>query len=251
MIALHALIFHTGYSDVKLGLARNGSLLEVIPIPKHQASRDVLICCTNLLVQRGLSLTDCAFLAAHRGPAPFTTLRVTLSTINGLAYARKLPLIGIDGLDAFVQEMSNQLFTPYLLVLLNAFCDDVYFALYNRADNSIQRGCQPITMLIAMLDTLTQSSEKAHHGFIVTIVGNAVFLYKDLLLAKGAEKIYIPESLPEIASIEAINQEAWRQWSVHGGITEQLLPLYLKETLPPCPAADSVEAECSAKRGSE
>ncbi len=50
-----------------------------------------------------LRFLDLAFIAAHQGPAPFTTLRVCLTTVNGFAFATGMPLIGINGLQELVE----------------------------------------------------------------------------------------------------------------------------------------------------
>ncbi len=48
----------------------------------------------------GLTLGDVTLLAVGLGPGPFTGLRVGLATIEGLAFATGLPVVGVSGLDA-------------------------------------------------------------------------------------------------------------------------------------------------------
>ena len=47
-----------------------------------------------------LTLGDVTLLAVGLGPGPFTGLRVGLATIEGLAFATGLPVVGVSGLDA-------------------------------------------------------------------------------------------------------------------------------------------------------
>ena len=57
-----------------------------------------------MLKQHALTFSGLAFIAAHQGPAPFTTLRVCLTTVNGFAFATQVPLIGVNGLKELVDE---------------------------------------------------------------------------------------------------------------------------------------------------
>jgi tRNA threonylcarbamoyladenosine biosynthesis protein TsaB len=54
---------------------------------------------SELLTRCGLSMEDVHVLAVALGPGSFTSLRVGLSLVKGLAVARGLPLIGVPTLD--------------------------------------------------------------------------------------------------------------------------------------------------------
>ena len=57
-----------------------------------------------MLKNSRLTFRRFAFVAAHQGPAPFTTLRVCLTTVNGFAFATGVPLIGVNGLQELIVQ---------------------------------------------------------------------------------------------------------------------------------------------------
>lgn len=243
MSSLYTLLFHTGYDSIEIGLARNGVLLASHTLAKHQASKELLLGCTALLDRCQLTLSDCSFFSVHRGPAPFTTLRVTLATVNGLAYASGKPLVGVDGLDAFIEEVRHTIKTPYIAVLLNAFCDDLYFALYDVKKGMLVRGCDSVERVhTRIVDLLSLHSTVGE--CLITLVGNGVALHRDLWNNSFLpQNIIIPDPLPLLASIASINDIAWKLWST-GQTIDQVLPLYLKaSTAALCPTLD--DALCS------
>jgi tRNA threonylcarbamoyladenosine biosynthesis protein TsaB len=64
---------------------------------------------SELLARCGLTMDDIRALGVALGPGSFTSLRVGLSLVKGLALSRHLPLVGIPTLDilAFAQPASK------------------------------------------------------------------------------------------------------------------------------------------------
>ena len=54
----------------------------------------------DLVADDGATLDDVQLLAVGLGPGAFTGLRVGLATMQGLAFATGLPIVGVSGLDA-------------------------------------------------------------------------------------------------------------------------------------------------------
>jgi tRNA threonylcarbamoyladenosine biosynthesis protein TsaB len=59
------------------------------------------------LAAADLTLRDLSLLAVGLGPGPFTGLRVGLATIEGLAFATGLPVVGVSGLEALAVAASR------------------------------------------------------------------------------------------------------------------------------------------------
>jgi tRNA threonylcarbamoyl adenosine modification protein YeaZ len=222
--SLNAIIIHGGYSHVELGIVKNALLIDTHPVHKHQVSRDILIALDLLLSRNNLTLSACACIIAHQGPGPFTTLRVTLATVNGLGFATGLPLVGVDGLNAFVEEQKHAIKTRFFVVILNAFCDDVYYAIYDTKTGTLSKGCQSITAFITHLKSLISDSEKT-----ATIMGNGLMLHKEILQHECGNSLIIPENYPELCSISAAAQQGMLLW-YEKKYDKQLVPLYLKDS---------------------
>lgn len=235
-----ALILHPDYTNIHVALTNAQNILSKTSIHKHEASKNLLFVIDDLLKQSKINLTDLSFLSAQIGPGPFTTLRVVLSTLNGLAYATKLPLIGVDGLDAFIKDQETifkkdldrkeEFKQRYLIIILNAFCNDVYFAIYDRFEKTTLKGCTSINNFIIKLEDLFKnSSEKLKSKEFAICVGNGLLLHQKTLIEKFNSQIFIPENFQEICSLDSVRILAYENYK-NKNFYNQLLPIYLKES---------------------
>jgi tRNA threonylcarbamoyladenosine biosynthesis protein TsaB len=213
---------HTRYSDVQLGLFKNNLLIHRAQESSKKVSHTILFMIQELLTQQALELHDLDFIAANQGPAPFTTLRVALSSVNGLAFATHLPLIGVNCLYTFLQETANTYTgTGTIIVLLNAFCQDVYYGILD-ADKKISIG---VSSIHTLLDKLALEPGSLY------LVGNGVDLYRSLICEKLGAKAIIPTELPLNTSLEAIGYQALNKWHTQQDREKQLMPCYIKSSL--------------------
>lgn len=211
------LIIHTRYKDIQLGVYHDCDLIESAVIDSKSSSKLLIHTISDLLRAAAISLNALSFIGCHQGPAPFTTIRVALATVNGLASAQKIPLVGVNGLLAALDEQSHTY--DYMLVMLNAFCNDVYYALYEKKrDTILEIGYAPAR------DLIIKFSEK--YAGIFYIIGNGAQLHKNLLEEYFAHRGIINLDV-EMASIERIAQLAFKQFNC-GDLQTQLLPIYLK-----------------------
>lgn len=212
-------IQHT-YQGIEAALFDKYHLLGAITDDKKRASKTIIGLLNELLSAHQLQIRDLAFLAVNQGPGPFTTLRVVIASVNGLSFAIKKPLIGIDGLDALIQENQSEQH-PITLALLNAFTNDVYFALHDRTCAIYEKGCKNITQLLLEL----------HERFSDTsfyLVGNGCLMHEQEIRAILGSRVESAQPLPENCSIRQIGIMGYEQWQKRAGISYQLSPLYLK-----------------------
>lgn len=214
------LVIHCRYKDVQIGLFNNNTCIQSITEDTKKISTTIFILLDKLLNQHKLTLGDITFIAVHRGPAPFTTLRTTLAIANGIAYAKKIPLIGINGLDALLYQYAAD--TQITVVLLNAFCQELYFAIKS-PENSL-----PIMGSNTIEKTILDLAAKFPHKKI-NFLGNGVELALELIQQTFGPNASIPAPLPQIASLEAIARLALESWH-NNNITYSLAPVYLKDT---------------------
>lgn len=76
--------------------------------------------------------------AISLGPGSFTGLRIGISTVKGLAYATRKPVVGVSSLDVLASQISP---TPYLICpILDARKGEVYAAFYRYEElNQLKR----------------------------------------------------------------------------------------------------------------
>jgi len=211
------------YLAIDIALFNDQQLVSSVSEDKVNASKQFIPLLDRLLEKNNLHIKDLSFIAVNQGPGPFTTLRVIIASANGLNFATKIPLIGIDAFDALFEEYRDHSY-PYTVILLNAFHHDVYFAVYQSDQAAISKGYNNINLFLQEL------KQQIPHQ-IIRFLGNATELYRNELQATFGDQLYIPEQLPHTCSIPYVGQIGLKKWHKKEGLSEQLLPLYLKRPL--------------------
>ena len=144
----YSLIVQSTYNEIQIALFNADQLIETVSESKKTASKNILSTLNRLLDTHGCTIDAIQYIGVNQGPAPFTTLRVLITTINGVAFAKKIPLIGINGLKAMLQENHNADF-PITLCLYNAFNNDAYFGI--DALDKLENGWKNIDILLSRI----------------------------------------------------------------------------------------------------
>lgn len=219
-MSTHFLAIQSTYTSVECALFHDNVMVDKIEIDKSQASKRILIALEQLLATHELALKNISFAAVNTGPAPFTTLRVVIATMNGISFASPLPLIGIDGLEAMTQEyFTNK--NNISILLLNAFNKDVYFALQNK-DGAIEKGCIPLSNLLERLSTTYGVNTP------LTFIGSGALLHKKEIETVFGPSAHFLHTNADRPSIKKIGMLGLRAWQEKNGIQRKIVPLYLK-----------------------
>jgi len=181
---------------------------------------------SGLLSRVGLSMSGLSALAVALGPGSFTSLRVGLAFVKGLAIARKLPIIGIPTLDAVaasvpVQEMP-------LAAIIQAGRGRIAVGWYHASENgwtaeggALSESKGPA----AEATTADKLAESIQHPTLVVGELSAEERQrlsrkrKNILLASPAQSVRRPALLAELA---------WNRWQAgHVDEAASLAPIYL------------------------
>lgn len=212
-----SLLLQADYNQVSIGLAHGPTLLATSTDSKHNASINLVSRLNELLSAHNITWKDLSYLAINQGPAPFTTLRVIITTANGLNFAHKTPLVGVDGVKTLLNEHITT--TSVTVVLLNAFGKDLYFGI--KANGTITTGWENYELLLKRLHTDFPATP-------ITFLGNGVALFEKEIKEFFKNNAHIMSPLPEYCSIQALAQTAFAQWTAKENVHGTLLPLYLK-----------------------
>lgn len=214
------LVLQNTYDCIEVALYKDLEILEKKVVDKFSASKNLIPEIDSILKRNNLTIENLSFIGVNEGPGPFTTLRIVISTANALNYATNIPLIGINGLDAIIKEYQNVTW-PVTAVLLNAFNKDVYYAIqYNE---KIEIGWKNIDEFLLYLKDKFKESK-------IRFIGNGVNLYKDNIQKIFTQNILLEENISQ-PSIEQIAKMVYQKWIESKEITNQILPLYLKEAI--------------------
>lgn len=119
-------------------LSLDGEILERYTIAPREHTRLILPMVDELLREAELSLADLDLIAFDRGPGSFTGIRVTLSVVQGLAFATDLPVLPVSSLAALARGVCHQDSTGPVLALIDARMGELYWGYYQCQDGSVQ-----------------------------------------------------------------------------------------------------------------
>ena len=205
------------YQAIQVALCQQDHSLVVESTHKNDSNKLLLTMIKQLLQQHNLTLQDLSFIGINLGPGPYTSLRIAITTANGLAYATTCKLVGIDGLYALLAEYTDTHY-PTTVALLNAFNQDLFYGLKHKDEEPIT-GYENVNSLLAKLqDTIKEPA---------CFVGNGVALYQEKIIGQFPHA-YIPDPLPDYASLPSLIKQGWDTWQKKD-LADQLFPLYLKE----------------------
>lgn len=138
-----------------------------------------------MMKEAGVKKSDITAIACSKGPGSFTGLRIGLATAKMCSYIWKIPLIGVNTLEALAWNMAGS--QAYILPLMDAQRGNVYAALYGAFDTMYQEAGDEA----APLDEVIQAAVR--HGGPVIAIGEAADKYQDKLRAAGI-KIALPQN---------------------------------------------------------
>lgn len=207
------------YHHCEVAVFQDLNCLSVYSTPNREMSRQFIPLLSTIFADHKITMSDISFFAVNTGPGPYTTVRTTLSFLNGIAFSTEIPLVSIDGLELLVKEHQNSEF-PITIGLLQAFNNDIYFAILKK-DEPLKTGCTKIDSFLASLPPLIKSQN-------ALCIGNGAELYRDQFLSKKEiSNIKIPQNIPPTCTIQAVGMRGYELF--HAGITTTELQIgYLK-----------------------
>lgn len=164
--------------------------------------REIAPAVDALLRERGLTARDLGLLAVDVGPGSYTGLRVGLAAVKGLAYATRVPVVGVVSLDALAGQA--QAIGP-VCALLDAKWRQIYAALYD--------GGRRVSELWA----IEPAALRARLPAGAVLAGDAA------VLEPGA-----PRDVPRAETVAALGVAAFRARG--GEDAARMVPLYLRPT---------------------
>jgi tRNA threonylcarbamoyl adenosine modification protein YeaZ len=210
------LALQSTYDQIEVVLFREKQPLNKISLSKFSASAQLIPTIQTLLIDNNLSLDGLDFICASLGPAPFTTLRTAITTINGLSFVKKIPLIGINGITTFVENYTDNI----TVGVLNAYGKSVYYAINNKT--KIDFGWKKIEDFTKLLENNFSNEQ-------VTIIGQGLETFATEL-KKLPSNFVINQDGPTFCDIDMIAQNALKEY-YKGNYCYSLQPLYLKSAV--------------------
>jgi tRNA threonylcarbamoyladenosine biosynthesis protein TsaB len=145
--------------------------------------------------QAQIELSEIGLVAVDIGPGLFTGLRVGVATAKAVAFALRVPMIGVSSLDllAFPVRFTSRL----IVAAIDARRNELYYALYRQVPGGVQRISEPT---VGSADDL--ASELLALSEEVLLVGDGAHRYREAF--DGLTKVEIVDqgnSFPSAASL--------------------------------------------------
>lgn len=213
------LVMQNTYDAIEVGLYNNERCIELVSESKINAGKMTVPLVSSLLEKNKCTFSELAFIGVNQGPAPFTTLRIIIATANGFAFATNLPLVGVDGLRALLEQHRDCNYAV-TVALLDAFNKDVYVGI-DCNGQIVYTGCQTIEEALRQIKT-----DYPEHK--LRFVGAGSVMYADMIHAELHNRAVIVAE-GQVCSLDHLAKLARAQWDVNQGISSQVFPLYLKQ----------------------
>ncbi|MDT8441237.1 MAG: tRNA (adenosine(37)-N6)-threonylcarbamoyltransferase complex dimerization subunit type 1 TsaB [Desulfuromonadales bacterium] len=219
-MAVRLLTIQTAVPAASLALSEDRTLLAEFSLNGRRTHADWLLpALEGLLTRAGLQITDLDGFGVVIGPGSFTSLRVGLATVKGLAVATGLPLVPVSTLRTLAMQL------PFaslpVCAMLDARKQEVYAGLYHWGPGGLQpvggeRVCKPEQLL-------------AERQEPTLFVGDGALVYRSLLVRQlGARAHFAPDflNLPRAAAAASLVFDAWQEGRVFA--PADINPVYLR-----------------------
>jgi len=129
---------------------------------------------------------DIDYLACGVGPGSFTGIRVGLATIEGLAWALNLPLIGLETLDLLASNAKEE--SGIVVPIVDAKRNMVYACIYQTGANGLKKKSP---YLLITMDELIKKIKAFGYKTKLIFLGDAIGLYKERLISELGEVVFL------------------------------------------------------------
>lgn len=159
-------------------LAEKDRIVAEWTVQKKLTHSEQLIPHMNLMLKEaGVAKSEVTALAVSVGPGSFTGLRIGLATAKIAAYIWKVPLVGVDTLEALAWNMAGS--QAYILPLMDAQRGNVYTALYGAYSEMWKEAPEGVAPIDDVIDAAVR------HGGPIIAVGECADKYREQLTEAG------------------------------------------------------------------
>lgn len=154
-----------------VALAKNEEVIGIIEYEdenySHAEKLNLFI--LELLEKNNLSFNDLDAVAISEGPGSYTGLRIGVSTAKGICYAKDIPLIAVNTLEALCKQVTIE--TGYKIPMIDARRMEVFMSVRTPADDIHQEQTNAI---------ISEDSFNSYENESIYLFGNGAQKLKSL-----------------------------------------------------------------------
>lgn len=149
---MNLLAIETATETVSVALSMNGDVRERYEHAPRKHAELLLPWVESLMAEGGIGFSELDTIAFSRGPGSFTSLRIGIGIVQGLAWASDCPVVPVSSLAATAQS-AVRIGVKSALVALDARMKEVFTASFELSDGGImkpvseERVCSPADVI--------------------------------------------------------------------------------------------------------
>lgn len=124
------LSFETSSEACSVSLLNGSHVFSLSESQPRQHAQKLLPMIRRLLSEHQIKLQELDAIAFGAGPGSFTGLRIATGVAQGLSYGSEVKALAVSSLEALAHHAANLAQTRYVLSLLDARMDEMYWCLY-------------------------------------------------------------------------------------------------------------------------
>lgn len=191
---------------LSVALSRDGrAIASRIEDTGNSHAEMVTLLISEIMEEINLTYDQLDAVAVSKGPGSYTGLRIGVSTAKGFCYAKDIPLIAVDTLQAVALGMAEQhnsknqhtLFCP----MIDARRMEVYDALFDRQNHSVRE------VQATIVDENTYKQELENH--LVVFGGNGAGKCREVIHSPNAR--FLTEFIPSAKYMAPLAEKAFQE----------------------------------------
>jgi len=216
---MNLLAIDTSTKNLSLAVAKHGKVTKFRNVKlKRPLSSSIMPSIKKILDSAGIPLAKLDGFAVGLGPGSFTSLRVGLSTIKGLAFASNKPVVGISSFDILAMNIKED--HAQICVLCDAKRNLAYACVYEKNGSVLKKKSDYI------LESIDNVIKKIKGEVI--FIGDGIKLFrKDINKAKRIRPIFAEENLANPQARCLIPLALAKFQNGRKDDIDRLVPLYL------------------------
>jgi len=216
---MNLLAIDTSTNNLSLAVTKKDKVVKFRNVKlTRPLSASIMPSIKKIIDSAGITLSRLDGFAVGLGPGSFTGLRVGLSTIKGLAFATKKPVVGISSLDVLAMNIKAD--HVQICTLCDAKRNLVYACLYEKKGSLLKRKSDYV---LESIDAVLKKIKGE-----VIFIGNGVELFRnDIQKVTNISPIFVDEKypLPRARCLAPLALERFQKGEKDD--IAQLVPLYL------------------------
>ena len=163
-------------------------------------------------------------IAVTKGPGSFTGLRVATNLVKTMSYIKNKPVVAMSSLDILAHQSAEIKETNYILTVINAFKNMVFFSLYQRDESGkIQQVIEAKAVEIIELQTQLPIKSKFQ------VIGDGYLAYKSYLDSQVDPKWIRANEIKDYPLASKLAQMVDLNWTKVELVNwKYLIPTYLR-----------------------